>query len=199
MGREEINYQQKYCRHTFRGKREGEEIIIMLRRHWVILLVEFVPLIILFFALLAEIFFTPFLVGFLPIEISPNFFNLINSFLFMFYWIIVFVVWIDYYLDVWIVTDQRIVNIEQFGLFRREISELDHGKIQDVTTEIHGLIPTLLKFGYVHIQTAGSRTRFEFKQVPNPVLVRTMVMKLQKQAVKEEKIKEGELLRGKIS
>ena len=199
MGREEINYQQKYHRHTFRGKREDEEIIVMLRRHWVILLVEFLPLIIMLFALLAGSIFTPFLIEFLPIEVSPKFFNLISSFLFMFYWIIVFVVWIDYYLDVWIVTDQRIVNIEQFGLFRREISELDHGKIQDVTTEVHGLIPTLLKFGYVHIQTAGSRTRFEFKQVPNPVLVRTMVMKLQKQAVKEEKIKEGEMLRGKVS
>lgn len=199
MGRDEANYQHKYHSHTFRGKREDEEIIIMLRRHWIILLVEFTPLVILLFVLLAENFFMPFLVEFLPIEISPKFFKLVNSFLFMFYWIVVFVVWVDYYLDVWIVTDQRIVNVEQFGLFRREISELDHGKIQDVTTEVHGLIPTLLKFGYVHIQTAGSRTRFEFKQVPNPVLIRTMVMKLQKRAIKREKIKEGELLRGKVS
>ncbi len=199
MGRDGTNYQYKYHKHTFRGKRENEEIIIMLRRHWVILLAEFVTLIIMLFVLLAGSLFTPFLIELLPIELSPKLFNLINSFLFMFYWIILFVVWIDYYLDVWIVTDQRIVNIEQFGLFRREISELDHGKIQDVTTEIHGLIPTLLKFGYVHIQTAGSRTRFEFKQVPNPVLVRAMVMKLQKHAIREEKIKEGELMRGKIS
>jgi hypothetical protein len=68
-----------------------------------------------------------------------------------------------------------------------------------VTTEVHGVIPTILKFGNVHIQTAGSKTRFEFKQVPDPMLVRTMIMKLQKKALKESKIKEGELLRGKVS
>ncbi|MEA2007432.1 MAG: PH domain-containing protein [Patescibacteria group bacterium] len=199
MGSQETNYQHKYHEHTFRGKRKDEEIIVMLRRHWIILLIECIPLIIFLAVLIAESFFVPFLAQTFPIEINPKFFSLISSFLFLFYWLILFVVWLDYYLDVWIVTDQRIINIEQFSLFRREISELDHGKIQDVTTEVHGIIPTILKFGSVHIQTAGSKTRFEFKQVPDPMLVRTMIMKLQKKSFRESKIKEGELLRGRIS
>ena len=106
--------------------------------------------------------------------------------------------WIDFYYDVWIVTDQRIISIEQLGLFRREISELEHGKIQDVTTEIHGIVPTLLKFGQVYIQTAGEKARFTFKQVENPVMIRSVVMALQKNAIKQQKREEGAIMRGKV-
>lgn len=196
---QEGNFQHKYIDYHFKGKRKDEEIIMMLRRHWIILVAEFIPLVFFLFGLLLIDIIGPYLLSFFPIAISNDFFKLGESFLYMFFWILVFIIWIDYYLDVWIVTDQRIVNIEQRGLFRREISELEHNKIQDVTTEIHGIIATLLKFGYVFIQTAGERSRFVFKQVPNPVLVRTLIMKLQKQAYKEEKIMEGEILRGKFN
>lgn len=133
----------------------------------------------------------------LPIEVNKHIFNLIMSFSLMAFWLGLFITWIDYYYDVWIVTDQRIVSIEQMGLFRREISELEHGKIQDVTTEVHGVIPTLLKFGQVYVQTAGEKARFIFKQVENPVMVRTVVMTLQKNAIKEQKRQEGAIMRGK--
>jgi hypothetical protein len=195
----EKNFQHKYIDYHFKGKRKDEEIILMLRRHWIILVAEFIPLIFFLGGLLLIDIVGPYLLGFFPVAISNDFFKLGESFLYMFFWVLVFIVWIDYYLDVWIVTDQRIVNIEQRGLFRREISELEHSKIQDVTTEIHGIIATILKFGYVFIQTAGEKSRFVFKQVPNPVLVRTLIMKLQKQAYKEEKIMEGEILRGKFN
>ncbi|MEA1926398.1 MAG: PH domain-containing protein [Patescibacteria group bacterium] len=192
-------HQHKYFDYSFKGKREEEEIILMLRRHWLILLMEFIPLGFFLICLLFIDIVGPFILDLFPFQIDQNLFNLGESFLYMFFWCLVFIVWIDYYLDVWIVTDQRIVNIEQKGLFRREISELEHSKIQDVTTEIHGIIATLLKFGYVYVQTAGERSRFVFKQVPNPVLVRTLIMKLQKQVIKREKIMEGEILRGKFS
>lgn len=198
VGRD-VDFQQDYQDITFQGKREDEEIIMLLRRHWLILALEFLPLFLMLFFLLALNLFSENIIAFLPPLFSGELFYLLDSFLFMFFWLILFVIWVDYYLDVWVVTDQRIVNIEQHGLFRREVSELEHSKIQDVTTEIHGIIPTLLKFGYVYVQTAGEKSRFVFKQVPNPVLVRTLIMKLQKRAVREEKIKEGQLLRGKTS
>lgn len=115
----------------------------------------------------------------------------------MFLWLGLFISWIDYYLDIWIVTDQRIVNIEQIGLFRREVSELEHGKIQDVTSEVKGIIPTLFKFGDIYVQTAGEKERFVFKQIVDPVRVRNIIMQLRKQATFQEKKLEGEILRGK--
>ena len=58
-------------------------------------------------------------------------------------WVFFLSSFVDYYLDIWIVTNDRIINIEQLGLFARSISELDLYQIQDVTSEIKGIFPTL--------------------------------------------------------
>lgn len=193
-----IKYQNNYHNFNFKGKRDGEEIIVLVRRHWLILVFNLIPML---FFLLGIIFLH--LLGnqmndFFQIYIDPNFRGVIESFLFMIFWLILFIIWVDYYLDVWIVTDQRIVNIEQLGLFRRRVSEMEHSRIQDVTSKVRGVFPTLFKYGYVYIQTAGTTERFVFKQVPRPVEIRNIIMQLQKKSIREQKREEGAILRGKI-
>lgn len=112
----------------------------------------------------------------------------LESIIAMFLWLIFFVLWIDYYFDAWIITDRRIVDIEQQGLFRRNVSELEHSKIQDVTTEIHGILPTILKYGFVYVQTAGKKGRFVFKEVPHPMFVRKLIVGLQKRISREKEV-----------
>lgn len=82
-----------------------------------------------------------------------------------------FVVWLDYYLDVGIVTDERVVDIDQAGLFKRNIAELECGMVQDVTSDKRGVLQTVFDFGDVVIQTAGERANFEFKGIRHPDLV----------------------------
>lgn len=86
--------------------------------------------------------------------------------------------WVDYYLDVWILSTKRIVNIEQRGLFSRVVSELLLDKVQDVTVEVHGVIPTMFHFGDIMIQTAGESPRFHFDDVPWPHKVAEKIMEL---------------------
>jgi uncharacterized membrane protein YdbT with pleckstrin-like domain len=74
------------------------------------------------------------------------------------------------------------VNIEQKGLFIREMSELKIANIQDVTTEVTGVIPSVLNFGDVFVQTAGEARRFRFRQVPNPYGIKDQIMSLQHRA-----------------
>lgn len=69
---------------------------------------------------------------------------------------------IDYYLDVYIITNERIVNIEQNGFFKREISELHLHQIQDVSAKVNGFLPTIMHYGDVFIQTAAERENFVF-------------------------------------
>ncbi len=85
---------------------------------------------------------------------------------------------IDYYLDTWIVTTERIINIEQKGLFKRVASETHVGLIQDSSAEIKGMIRTFLDYGDVHVQTAGEAKRFHFKSVPHPERIRNTILKL---------------------
>ncbi|WKZ28813.1 MAG: PH domain-containing protein [Patescibacteria group bacterium] len=84
----------------------------------------------------------------------------------------------DYYLDINIVTNDRIIDINQKGLFGRSIAELDLTRVQDVHSEIKGIIPTLLGYGYVTVQTASNEENFHFEQVPNPNAIRQRILEL---------------------
>ncbi|MFW5885248.1 MAG: hypothetical protein ACOCUF_03430 [Patescibacteria group bacterium] len=192
------DYQHPYQNYDFKGRRKNEEIILVLRRHWLIFVFKFLPF--LFFALLIAILGGVIRgnFGFIQININTQLEILIELLFYLFIWLGAFVVWINYYLDVWIITDRRIIDVEQVALFRRSVSELEHSKIQDTTSEIHGFLPTLFRYGYIYIQTAGETQRFLFKQVPNPVKTRNIIMKLQKAALKKEKQKEKAILEGKL-
>lgn len=91
-------------------------------------------------------------------------------------WLFLFSAFLDYYLDLWIVTNDRIMNIEQHGLFGRTVSELDLSNIQDVTSEIKGILATVFNYGEVHIQTAAEEKRFVFEQISNPHAVRQAIL-----------------------
>jgi hypothetical protein len=179
-------YVKRYKNYDFKDKKRGEKIILVLRRHWLTFVFKFFPvtsamiLLIVAHFVLSDYIANWFLSG------SKEFVFFGETLIGMLLWLIFFVLWIDYYFDAWIVTNKRIVDINQMGLFRRNVSELDHIKIQDITTEVHGIFPTLLDYGFVYVQTAGSKSRFIFEQVPHPMLVRQLIAKLQKDVIRKE-------------
>ncbi len=61
--------------------------------------------------------------------------------------------WIGWYYSIFIVTDQRLIQITQRGLFHRSVVDLGLQQIQMVTYEIAGLQQTLLGFGTIMMQT----------------------------------------------
>lgn len=96
------------------------------------------------------------------------------------------VVWLNYYLDVWMVTTDRILYIDQKGAFERMVSELRLARIQDVTTHTKGFLQTMLHFGNIHVQTAAETDPFIFEDVPHPEIVTQEVSRLQHLAVMSE-------------
>ena len=61
--------------------------------------------------------------------------------------------WIGWYYSVFIVTDQRLIQITQKGLFHRSVVDLGLQQMQTINYEIAGLQQTLLGFGTILIQT----------------------------------------------
>ncbi len=102
-------------------------------------------------------------------------------------WSLFFVVWTNYYLDVWIITDQRIVDIEQFSLFSRDVSEFRMDRVQDLTVEVKGIIPTLMGFGDLHVETAGTQHQFHIREIPNPYEVKDRIIRIHDQAVQKDR------------
>ena len=85
---------------------------------------------------------------------------------------------IVFYLDMWVVTNDRIIDVEQLGLFSRTISELDLFRIQDVTTDVHGIFPTFFKYGTVTIKTASNNIHIVFHDVKKPNTLREELIQL---------------------
>ncbi len=85
---------------------------------------------------------------------------------------------VTFHLDMWIVTNDRLLDMEQKSLFSRIISELDLYQIQDATSEVSGFFPSLFNYGSLSLQTAGAVDRFIFKNVANPNKLRQLILDL---------------------
>lgn len=159
----------------FPGQREDEEIVMVLYRHWYAVAVPAVK------ALL--IILLSFVIP-LWLHLAGLIFSYAISTTIYYLWIVFWISYIVYgYLN-WsrdrsIVTDQRIVNIDQKGLFRQRVSEVELEQIRSITHEIIGFFPTLLKFGTVFINTEG--TGIALKQVPDPVGIKEDIIQLTKE------------------
>ncbi|HTM68774.1 MAG TPA: PH domain-containing protein [Candidatus Binatia bacterium] len=70
--------------------------------------------------------------------------------------------------NAFIVTSDRVVDVDQRGFFSRTVSEADFDKIQDVSYAIKGMAGTILRFGTIEIQTAGNSTNLELQDVHDP-------------------------------
>ncbi len=93
---------------------------------------------------------------------------------------------VNYYLDIYIVTNKRIVDIKQNGFFKREIAELHLHQIQDVEARVDGFLQTVIHFGDIYIQTAGERENFIFADVPHPYTLAKEIIELHEAAIEAE-------------
>jgi hypothetical protein len=91
-------------------------------------------------------------------------------------WLRFFIVWTNYYLDVWYVTEKRIIDVDQKALFNREVSNLRFDRIQDVTLQVRGVVATFLDYGDIRVQTAAEdSTDFYMEQVAHPERVKQVI------------------------
>lgn len=93
-------------------------------------------------------------------------------------WLFFFSTVLDYYLDIWVVTNDRLIAVEQGGLFARTISEMDLWLVQDVTSEIKGIAATIFSYGKLSVQSAAEQARFHFENCHGPNGIRQKILAL---------------------
>ena len=75
---------------------------------------------------------------------------------------------ISWYFNVYIITTKRIVDIDFNNLLTKKYSEAGIDSIQDVTSAVIGVIPTMFNYGNILIQTAAEINELTFERVPDP-------------------------------
>jgi hypothetical protein len=157
---------------TFEDQEPNEEILLLLRRHFL----TNVPWITFSLVLLLLPLFTlPFLsefFTFLPASFFSFFSGITLFTILAFYYLIVagfilnqFVTW---FYQVGIVTNIRIVDVDFNTLLSRNIAYTDLTDIVDTEAHQRGLLQGIFSFGSVGVQTAGMKANFEFTNVPQP-------------------------------
>ena len=163
------NKSQETPEKLFKEQFEDEDVLLVFRKHPVVMRKG---LIISSLALL---------LGTIPALIKPEFSwffgGLAAGFVLS---ILVFLpFWIGWHFSVYIVTDQRLIQITQKGLFHRSMVGLGLNQIQMVNYEIAGMQETLLGFGTIVIQTfVGSLT---IHDVHKPALIQKELLEILRQ------------------
>jgi len=84
--------------------------------------------------------------------------------------------WTHYYLDVWVITDRRIIVIDQIHFFNRKVSSFRLERLQDIKVSIRGIVATLLNFGTVRAQTASTaESNFTSRALPAPRELQSLI------------------------
>lgn len=91
-----------------------------------------------------------------------------------------------YYLwrkNVFIITTHRLIDVEQPTFLQRNVSEVPHDQIEDVSGTMSGLWPTMLKFGNVHVQTGNGKVLIIAERVKRPLHLQQMINELRERYV----------------
>ncbi|HEY5601269.1 MAG TPA: PH domain-containing protein [Patescibacteria group bacterium] len=154
----------------FETQEKGEEIILLLRAH-VITLIPWI----LFFAFLLVL---PIIAKAMP----GNLFGFLGekggsvggaAILFWYLATLGFALWKFslWYFNIYLVTNERVVDFDFIGLTYKSVSDAQLSKIQDVTSRMVGVFHVFFNYGHVFVQTAAAMREFEFHDVPKPDIV----------------------------
>lgn len=160
---------------SFENQEQGEKIVVLLRAH----LITLVPAILLILVLI----FTPIMIFITASNLSLNLTGILPGPLLIFivaswylftagYALLRFLLW---FFNVYLVTNERLVDFDFTGFLLKAVSETRLSKIQDVTSRIYGPVRTFFNYGDVFVQTAGTEREFEFHAIPKPDLVARII------------------------
>lgn len=162
---------------------KDEKILMVLHRHWIVIFGRFLSgVLLLVLPALLSVVAAVFGIDLALASPYLEFFGVIYLMIIM---AALFMFWMDYYLDIWIITSERIIDIEQKSLFNREVSEFMLDKVQDIMIEVPNMIATFLKYGNLIIQTAGEKS-FAIRQVPRFYEAKNLIMDCAKKLEKPE-------------
>ena len=162
---------------------ESEEILTMVRKHWfyivsqlaAIFMAAIFPMVLLGVFLNLPPAFSLTGIDFSQYPSQISFFIALWLFLSV---VSAFAVWTKYYLDLWVITDRRIIAVEQINFFNRNVAIFRLERMQDIEFNINGLIQTFFNFGTISAQTAGHmEANFSSNYMPNPDELQATIQK----------------------
>lgn len=158
---------------------EADEVILtQVRKHWFLITIQLISII--FIAVLPVV--VPILLMFTPLRdwAGSNDASIVFAVLYIawlvFSWMAFFSVWTNYYLDVWTITNKRLIIVDQRGLFNRTTGSFRLERLQDVNVTVQGVIATFLNYGNLQAETASDDRDFVAVGIPDPQGLKAIIL-----------------------
>lgn len=139
--------------------RPWEEAALILKRHWIVYFY------IAFYSALS----TGFSIMIFYVSGQSMIWNLFNVVFLMCASIFVYIQWLNFELDIFIVTNNRIIWVEQVSFLNRTVSEANLWQVQEVNSQTKWVLANILDYWTIIIQTAWNATNFEMTFAPNAI------------------------------
>lgn len=157
----------------YESQLNGEKILLFLRQHPIVN-VSWIFLSIAMF--LAPFVLTPF---FPPFQFLPLNYQFV---LFLFWTLFIFGFVVEhilmYLFNSFIVTNQRVIDIDFYSLIYKTVSYAQLERIEDVDTQVGGVLFSLIDAGNIEVQTAAEVPQFEIDIIPHPARVAKLINEL---------------------
>ncbi len=164
----------------------GEEMVFVMRKHWIVDLICFLKWFFWGIGVVAMVSGGAYYLG---LHWGTPTAYILGAILCMYLTIITlssFIGWLNEELDVIVVTNDRVIDITQVGLFHRNIIETRLEHVQDAMGSVKGFFNTLFNWGEIHIRTANDVGEFFIDMIPDPHDMARKIFSLANEAKKRE-------------
>lgn len=163
---------------NFPGRQPDENVVMVIRKHPIV----YIRIILVFFVavILPLIIFLYIWSKNFPLSQggTVSVVGFLGGSLYLLYSLALFVVSVlNEEFDLFILTNHRLIDITQVSFLKRTVATTPLNQIQDTTSDIQGVLGTLLNYGIVDVQTAaGSASNFTIDNIPDPAMVARAIM-----------------------
>jgi len=106
---------------------------------------------------------------------------------------------IDYYYDVWILTNVGVIDIDRKGIFDITTTRIEYHMIEGTSYNIKGFVQTMFQFGDITIDKLGAQTSVVLKDAINPRQLERKVMQYQDQFISQKSFRDHNALKDMLS
>lgn len=162
----------------FPGKQPHEKVLMVIRKHPIVYIRNL--LVFLVASILPLSIFLMIWSGSFPLSQggAVSIIGYLGASLYFLYSLaLLLIAWLDDEFDLFILTDHRLIDITQVSFLKRTVATTPLDQIQDTTSDIRGILGTLLNYGCIDVQTAaGNASSFTIDHVPDPALVARKIL-----------------------
>lgn len=152
---------------------QGEQVLELCRRHWIHLWPSIALQVVL---AIAPLIIAAFLLDLLGLEGTVATAVWIGLGVHAGYRVIrAFLTWYRYHNDIWLITNQRLIDSYKNHPFSLRVASADLVNVQDISIHREGILRTMLDYGDIVCQTAGQAQVFRLGGIPDPRTIQALI------------------------